>query len=61
MSSSVHRAPTGMRVAVQTALADAPVLMDPCWTEAQVPWLSIIAVWEGLTLEEILRGMGVTP
>ncbi|MEZ4319165.1 MAG: hypothetical protein R3F61_16740 [Myxococcota bacterium] len=52
-------APTGMRVAVQAALADAPVLLEPCWSEAQVPWLSIFAVWEGLSVDEVLRGMGV--
>lgn len=54
-------APTGMRVVVQSGLADAPLLMEPCWTEAQVPWLSIVAVWENLALDEILRGMGVKP
>ncbi|MCB9678571.1 MAG: hypothetical protein H6737_25945 [Alphaproteobacteria bacterium] len=52
-------APTGMRAAVQASLADAPVLLDPCWTEAQVPWLSIIALWSGLSADDVLRGMGV--
>ena len=52
-------APGGLRVVIQPALADAPVLLEPCWSDAEVPWLSIVAVWEGLEAVEILRGMGV--
>ena len=52
-------APAGMRVAVQAGLADAPILLEPCWTDAEVPWMSILAVWQGFTVDEITRGMGV--
>ncbi len=52
-------APGGMRVAIQAGLADAPILLEPCWTQAEVPWMSILAVWQGLTVDEVTRGMGV--
>lgn len=52
-------APTSLRGAVEAGVADSPVQLDPCWVDAEVPWISVLAVWDGFTTADVLRGMGV--
>lgn len=50
-------APAALRSGVEGALADSPVHLRPCWTAAAVPWVGVLAVWDGFQVEEIVRGM----
>lgn len=53
-------ASAAVRASVEGALADSPMQLDTCWSASAVPWVSVIAFWEGHTTEDIERGMGVT-
>ncbi|MCA9570760.1 MAG: hypothetical protein KC656_23125, partial [Myxococcales bacterium] len=51
-------APSGLRGGVEGALADSPVQLEPLWTGAAVPWMSLLAVWDGFSADQVARGMG---
>lgn len=54
-------APASSRGRVESSLADSPIQLDTCWTSASVPWIGVVALWDGHRLEEVERGMGVVP
>ncbi len=50
-------APARLRAAVEGAMADSPIHLVPILTDARVPWLGLLAVWDAFDLASVLRGM----
>lgn len=52
-------APVDLRAVVESGLATHGGRLRTAWGAANTPWVLVVRTWEGLTTEEIGRGMGV--
>lgn len=50
-------APATLRATLEGAMADSPVHLEPTWTDSRVPWVSVLSLWDGHTIADVLRGM----